>query len=145
MKTVEVLGGPAAWLAAEMNGIDDWKIELDAVQRAELLEAVAAVEQTSAPLESIRRNDVALPTMAELLQRMIDELIDGRGFVLLRALPIEGMTEYQAECLSWIIGIHIGIPIRQGPAGNLVTHVRDQGIDPAHPHARGYQHSGRID
>lgn len=144
MKTLEVLGGPAAWLAAEMNGIDAWKIELNAAQRAELLEAVAAVEQTGAQLASIRRTDVTLPTMAELLQRTIDELMEGRGFVLLRALPIEGMTEHQAECLSWIIGIHIGIPIRQGPAGNLVTHVRDQGIDPAHPHARGYQHSGRI-
>ena len=92
MKTLEVLGGPAAWSAAEMKGIDQWKIELDAVRRAELLDAVAAVEQTGAQLTSIRRTDITLPTMAELLQRIIDELIDGRGFVLLRGLPIDEMT-----------------------------------------------------
>ena len=47
--------------------------------------------------------------------------------------------------MSWGVGLHIGIGIRQGPAGDLVTHVRDHGVDPKHPLARGYQHRAKLD
>lgn len=149
VKVLEVLGGPAAWRAADVDSTDDWTIALDEMQRAELRDVVRDIERAlecdGVELASVRRDDVPLPSLAPVLDGVVEELLDGRGFVLLRGLPVERLTERQAEILTWSIGVHIGIGIRQGPTGDLITHVRDQGVDPSHPLARGYQHSAALD
>jgi hypothetical protein len=55
------------------------------------------------------------------------------------------LTERQAELMSWMIGLHIGIPIQQGAGGAPLMHVRDMGVDKNHPLARGYQHRAHLD
>jgi len=146
-EVLEVIGGPAAWLGADLQGSSDWKIELDDAQRAELLAALAHAEPLVARdgLAALGRDDFPLPTLGALVEAVVDELVDGRGFVLLRGLPIEGLTEQQAEILSWGLCRYIGIGIRQGPGGDLVMHVRDHGVDPSHPLARGYQLTTHLD
>ena len=76
---------------------------------------------------------------------MVDELMDGRGFALLRGVPVESLTEHQVELMTWGIGLHVGIPLQQGVGANLLMHVRDQGVDPKSPLARGYQHRALLD
>lgn len=134
----KVIGGPAAWRGADIRD-DTWQIRLDAGQRTELLAALAAIDRPGVRLADISRDDFALPTLAPVLGAVVAELVDGRGFVLLRGVPIDGLDERRVELLYWGIGQHIGVPIpQQGPA-DLLVHVRDAGLDPDDPHVRGFQ------
>lgn len=144
---LDVLGGRAAWLGTDLQHSSEWKVELDDAQRAELLVALAHAEPIVADrgLAALRRDDFPLPTLGAVVASVVDELVDGRGFVLLRGLPVAGLSEHQAEILSWGLCRYIGIGIRQGPGGDLVMHVRDHGVDPSHPLARGYQLTTHLD
>jgi hypothetical protein len=139
------IGGPAAWLPAEMEQTDEWRIELDPTHVAELLQALQEVDRPGIEVVQVTKDDYELPTLAPVIDRAVDELMDGRGFVLVRGVPVEGLTERQVELLGWMIGLHVGIPIQQGANAAPLVHVRHQGIDKSSPLARGYQHRAHLD
>jgi TfdA family taurine catabolism dioxygenase TauD len=130
------IGGPANWLGSAISD-DRWRIEIDAQHVAELRAAVAAM--ASIDLTAITAADVPLPTLGPVLAGVVDEIVDGRGFILLRGMPVEAMSEPELERLFWCIGIHLGIPISQNDAGDVLVHVRDEGLDFTDPHVRAYQ------
>jgi hypothetical protein len=144
MELHEIIG-PVDWTSAQMQQTDEWKLELSAAQVAELRRALDVVDQPDVEVTQVKREDVELPTLAAVLQGVVDELMDGRGFVLIRGVPVDSLSERQAELMAWILGLHIGIPIQQGANGAPLMHVRDQGIDKSHPMARGYQHRAHLD
>jgi hypothetical protein len=65
--------------------------------------------------------------------------------VLVRGVPLDGLTPEQIELLYWGIGCHVGHPIHQRGEDDLLVYVRDQGVDPNSPLVRGYQTSARLD
>lgn len=140
-----IVGGPASWRGEDLTDQADWKIELDDEHRAELRAALAAVDRPGVALRDVGRDDFALPRLAEVLAGVVTELVDGRGFVLLRGVPIEGLTEQQIELMYWGIGQHVGIPIHQQTEDDLLVHIRDLGVDPNDPLVRGFQTSARLD
>jgi hypothetical protein len=140
-----VIGGPGAWRGRDIKDHDDWKIELDGDQRAELLRALAAVDRPGVRLREIGRSDFPLPRLEAVLSSVVTELVDGRGFALLRGVPIEGLDERQIELMYWGIGQHIGAPIHQQGPEDLLVHIRDMGLDPDDPLVRGFQTSARLD
>jgi hypothetical protein len=134
------LHGPADWTGDEMRERSDWKIELQPGHVAELTAALRDVDRPGVELTDIVKSDFPLPTLGPVLEDMVDELMNGRGFSLLRGVPVDSLTEHQAELMAWGLGLHVGIPLQQGLGAKLLVHVRDQGIDPSSPLARGYQH-----
>jgi hypothetical protein len=135
----------AAWRGADLQGSTEWLVPLDAAHVDELVRAADGVLASGRPLRDVDLRDVALPRLAPVLEHVLDDLLDGRGFVLLRGLPIGALSEPQAEAVFWIIGLHLGIPIPQNDAGELLVHVRDDGLDFANPTVRGYQTRQRLD
>src|SRR5215469_12751940 len=113
MTAVHELGGPAAWTGDEMRQRSDWLIELHPGQVAELTAALEAVDRPGVELADVGKSDFPLPTLAPLLEDLVDELMDGRGFALVRGVPVESLTEHQAELMAWGIGLHVGIPLQQ--------------------------------
>jgi hypothetical protein len=140
-----VFGGPAAWRGRDISDRDDWKIELDSGQRDELLRALATVDRPGVNLRQIGRAKFPLPHLGPVLESVVTELVDGRGFVLLRGVPIEGLDERQIELMYWGIGQHVGVPIHQQGPEDLLVHIRDAGLDPNDPLVRGFQTSARLD
>lgn len=134
------LHGPPDWTGDEMREQSDWMIELQPGHVAELTAALKEVDRPGLELIDIAKNDFPLPTLGPVLEDMVDELMDGRGFALLRGVPVDSLTEHQAELMAWGLGLHVGIPLQQGLGAKLLVHVRDQGVDPNSPLARGYQH-----
>jgi hypothetical protein len=65
--------------------------------------------------------------------------------VLLRGLPVGDLTAEQTELAFWAIGLHLGIPIPQNDAGDVLVHVRDDGLDFSDPTVRGYQTRQQLD
>ena len=122
----------------------DWKIELTEGHVAELFAALSAVDRPEVGLRDITKENFPLPTLAPVLEGVVDELVDGRGFALVRGVPVEQLRR-QAELMYWGIGLYVGIPIHQKTEDDLLVHVEDQGVDRDDPLVRGYQTNARLD
>ena len=50
--------------------------------------------------------------------------------MLLRGVPIDGLSEHQIELMYWGLGLYLGISLPQGAEGtDVFAHVRDEGAD----------------
>ena len=145
MVDVPKCGGPAAWKGPVIGTNSDWKLELGSNEIAELLAAVTSSESRRVAPAEITIADFPLPRLGPRLDGVLDELLEGRGFVLLRGIPVQSMSERQCDIALWGIGAHLGIPIPQNSAGDLIVHVRDEGRDYSDPHVRGYETSAALE
>src|SRR4051794_9760262 len=84
--------GPAAWYGRDMAGRDDWIFALSADEIAEIERAVAAFARSGAALADVSPATFDLPRLAPRLADVRRELLDGRGFVLIRGLPVDRYT-----------------------------------------------------
>lgn len=98
-------------------------------QLDEIADAIVHAESIGMATESLRKEDFPLPSLSEDIDRWRRELIQGRGFVVLRGLPVERWSLSRAERFFWCLGLHLGIPGAQNPAGHLLGHVKDE-VDP---------------
>lgn len=94
-------------------------------------------------IQKIDRYDVDLGELSPVLESMRDEVVERRGFVLLRGLPVERYTKEEAAIAYWAIGLHFGRPVSQNAKGHLLGHVRDIGLDPTNPIHRIYATNAR--
>ena len=77
--------GPSAWIGAEMKKRKaEWTYRLSSVEIAEIEAAGKAVRARGLDIAEIRRADFPLPTLGPVFDRLRAEVLDGRGFVLLR-------------------------------------------------------------
>ncbi len=138
------LGGAAAWRGTEMGARRDWIVELDAAAVGEIGAAVADVRRRGQSMGELRREDFRLPTLAPRIAGWVDELRDGRGFVLVRGLPVAAWGDDDSALAYWGLGQHLGRPGAQNPAGELLGHVVDTGEDAANPFVRRYRTAADI-
>ena len=121
------LDDPAAWRGDWMAGRADWINPLDARMVAEFESAVAAVAARGIDLFDVTRNDFPLPSMNRYFETMLEALEGGRGFAVLRGLPVSHWTEPENRIAIWGMGTHLGLPVGQDIAGSLLHDVRDTG------------------
>lgn len=112
---------------------------LDAAAVAELVTAVHTARAAGLSVDTMSRADFALPTFAPTIAAWSDELATGRGFLLVRGVPVEQLDAADVELLFFGIGLHLGVPVSQNTDGDLLGHVRDTGADPADPGVRLYK------
>ena len=120
------IAGPAAWRGEDMRVRNDWEIRLDTADVAEVLAAVEHARRQARPLAALTREDLPLPTLAPRIAQWREEIRHGRGFVLIRGVPVANWSEQEAEIFFWCLGHHFGVPGAQNPQGDLLGHVRDQ-------------------
>jgi len=130
---------PAAWYGRDLRHSDSWIEELTDGEIEELLVAVGDIERRGISLLEMRRDDFALPGLAQRLRGLAAELDRGRGFWLLRGIPIERMSRRDAAVAYWGIGLHMGVPVSQNSRGHMLGHVTDEGVDMRNTDSRGYQ------
>ena len=92
-----------------------------------------------------RRTDWVLPWPAEALSEIAEgsvgeaargflrsalrEVTQGRGFVLLRGLPVQGFSRERLRALYWEIGLELGTPVTQNAKGEAIAEITDHGLD----------------
>jgi hypothetical protein len=130
---------PAAWRGSDQVGRRDWVHELSVDEVGELVDAVEVVRRSGVPLEELRREQVPLPILSSVIDGWADQLYAGRGFVLVRGLPVDELGEAGAAIAYVVLGVHLGVPVSQNAAGDLLGHVRDDGSDPDDPTVRRYR------
>jgi hypothetical protein len=134
------VGRPSAWTGRELRDPDAWTLRLDAADNDELHAAVAHAKARGAAIPALSREDFPLPGLAPRLAAMLDEVLDGRGFVLVRGFAIDRMPVQDAALAYWGIGAHLGTGRAQNAQGDLLGHVTDLGVDyRTDANVRGYQ------
>lgn len=139
---VEPLEAACAFDAEAVRDPEIYTERLAEEEIEELLAAVAHARARSEDLLELRREDFPLPRLGPRLKGIEGELMNGRGFVLIRGLPRERLDN-DAMCLAyWGVGLHLGRPWPQNAKGHLLGDVTDQGKTAADPTARGNELGG---
>ena len=133
------IGDHSAWYGPDLKGRTDWIASLSEAEIAEVESAARELAKSSVDLTSINTEDFPLPTLGPRLRWLLEEVLRGCGFVLIKALPVERWTKRDAAIAFLGIGIHLGSLRMQNAAGHLLGHVRDLGRSSLDPHARIYQ------
>lgn len=126
----------SVWYATDDT---DWIESISTDQIGEVEAAVQEIERSGIEVEQIIAERFPLPTLAPRLQELLDEVLNGRGFVLIRRLPVERWTRRQAAIAFLIIGAQLGNLRMQNAEGHLLGHVRDLGRSGDDPNTRIYQ------
>ncbi len=120
--------GPSAWIGAEMRLREaEWSYRLAPSEVAEIEAALKSVQARGLDIAAIRREDFPLLTLGPVLDRLRAEVLDGRGFVLLRGVPVEGRSIAESAAVYWGIGSYFGSARSQNAKGHLLGHVYDLG------------------
>lgn len=133
-----VIGGPAAWRGPDIASDTSWDYHLSEAERDEVQQAWQQSEETGKADIDMSRADFPLPTVGPVLLRLLTEAENGRGFCMLRGVPVEGLSEEQVRSMYWGLGLYIGVALPQSVAGELIGDVRDQGLE-IKKERRGYQ------
>ena len=137
------LTGPDAWRGADLRASDDWMERLDESDHAELEAACDAFMASGTPLAELTPALFPLERLAGRLEGIRHELLEGRGFVLLRGLPVERYSREQAATIYFGLGSYLGTPVSQNAKGHLLGHVTDLGRSTDDITARTYQTNER--
>lgn len=131
---------PSAWAGAEVATRDDWIVRLSPAENRELRDALAIARARGVDIPGLGAADFPLPSLAPKLRAVAEEVVNGRGFTLIRGLVIDDLPVQDAAAIYWGIGSHMGRGRAQNAQGDVLGHVTDLGVDfHADPNVRGYQ------
>lgn len=140
-----LISGPQVWHGPELaDRTDEWTYELTADDVEALTAGTDAARATGKDILDIVADDFPLGSFGPKLMAFREEMLRGRGFKLLRGLPIEDKSIEDIALMYWGIGAHLGYAVSQNAKGHVLGHVKDLGHDYADPMARGYQTSARL-
>ncbi|HYV11972.1 MAG TPA: TauD/TfdA family dioxygenase [Pyrinomonadaceae bacterium] len=126
----------SAWYGPE---VEEWIERLSDAEISEVERAVNELDKSQQDLTSITANHVLLPILAPMLRGVLDEVMNGRGFVLIKGLPVGRWTTREAAIAFLVIGVHLGNLRMQNAEGHLLGHVKDLGRSSEDPNTRIYQ------
>ena len=134
-----------AWYGPDMTGRDDWIHALTADELADIDRAMRHAESAGSDIADLGPEDFPLGApMRALLGRVKTDVLHGRGFMLLRGIPVERYTLRQSAIAYWGLGSHMGEAVSQNGKGHVLGHVTNLGLDYADPEVRGYQTTARL-
>jgi len=135
------INGPSAWYGGDMVKTDKWLFRLTKTDISEIDQAIASSRHL--PIQHIGKAQFLLPKLGKRMKLLLNELLDGRGFVLIRGLPINRYDRESAARAYWGLGAWLGSPRSQNARGDLLGHVIDLSRTTADPTTRIYQTSER--
>ena len=123
-----------------MSRSSEWIVTLDPQDNEVLSRAVRDARSLGLGIPRLSRADLDLGPLGAKLQAVRREVLQGRGFVLLRGFDIDRYALEDAALAYWCIGTHLGQGVAQNAQGDVLGHVTNLGVDyRTDPRARGYQ------
>jgi len=133
---------PAAlWRGSDFNSKDDVAVDLDPVLVAETLDEVRRIAAGREAVD-VTKDDLPLAPLAGQLRQVRDEVMDGRGLVILRGFPVDALNQREIEVFYWACGLHLGRPVSQSVMGDRLGHVID--VAGKDKNERAYRNSNEL-
>ena len=137
--------GAAAWYGPDQAHDRTWLLELSAAEIAEIDAAINTFRASGLPLQAISEQSFPLPELAVRLKSLLRELLEGRGFFMLRGLPVERFG-LEGSAIAYLgIGRYFGSLRSSNAKGHLLGHVKDVGADIKDGNTRFYQTNRRLE
>lgn len=128
----------SAWRAGDFAKDRPWLYELTPEQIDEIEQALAYARARGRDGYEIRRDDFPLPRLQPAIRQWLDEVDNGRGFLVVRGLPIERLDEPSLYALYWGLGTHFGDAMVQNYEGRRINEVRSRGHSYEEVNIRAY-------
>ena len=139
-ETVErIVAHQKAWRGADLKHDTSWIVCIDDDEIRELEEALAFAKRTGKDVTALTRDDFPISQLAKRFRSWRDEVTDGRGFVLVRGLPVERYTDTEVRTIFWGIGLYWGRALSQNSYGDRLGEVYDDGVKMGTGKVRGYR------
>jgi hypothetical protein len=143
--TYTPVSGPGVWYGRDLQARTDWIRQFSAAELAELDAAVRAFKAGGTPLAGISPATFPLPALGVTLAGILEEMLEGRGFAMLRGFPVERYAREEQAIAYMGIGSYFGKARSQNAKGHLLGHVKDLGLDIKDPKVRYYQTNRRLE
>ncbi|WP_448658439.1 TauD/TfdA family dioxygenase [Sphingomonas sp. CJ99] len=117
------VSGDAAWRGDHLAGGSDWIYLLSPDQIEELETLGSRFVELSPDLRTVQASDYPLVATADAVDGWRETVDFGRGFVLVRGLRTHLYSDALSAAIYYILGLHMGDPIRQNEMGDVIDHV----------------------
>jgi hypothetical protein len=133
LQLTPLTSSPAAWRGIDLAMQPSiWRAELDADDVRALLVAMRHWHAVNRSIETLTVADFPLgEQLSAKIAAWREQLTErGRGFQVVRGVPLDDWTLDEAHAFFWALGLHLGITGAQDNSGELLANVRDTGADP---------------
>ncbi|KAF8636290.1 hypothetical protein AX17_003657 [Amanita inopinata Kibby_2008] len=122
---------PLVWEGKDFTDEKEWVYQLSADQLVEIDNAVKHFHSLNKPLGHVSPSTFPLPTLSPILHSLSNQLHNGRGFFVLRTLPVSSYTREDNVLIYTGLSSHIA-PLRgvQDKDGGVLAHIKD--LTPTH-------------
>ncbi|KAI9018780.1 hypothetical protein CLU79DRAFT_760378 [Phycomyces nitens] len=123
------LHGPKVWTKSDYEGKESqWIYTMTKDELQEIHMSILAFEKTTMPLFNINQSTFPLSLLGPKLRKLIDEdVVNGRGFLVLRGLDPERYTRHQQIIAYAGISAYVGKRGRQGV--HVLYHIKDMVLE----------------
>ena len=121
--------GRGAWLSGQFAGPETWTYRLPAAVLAELDSALRRITQAVREIPTLTAADFPAPSFSSDAANLRQDLESGRGFVVIRGLPVDRYSDEEAAIIYWGIATHLATPIPQNAKDEYLFSVRDEGYN----------------
>ncbi len=133
---------PSAWKVADFKIPADYTIELTAAHLRDIERSIRQIRGAGLGLDALKRDHFELPSLRPVIDEIRRQIEDGRGFVVLRRLPVEDYSKDEIGMIFWGIGTHLGRGLSQSVLGDRLGHVKD--FSREDPLARAYRNKQEL-
>jgi hypothetical protein len=121
---------PTAWSRDEYkNNPERWTHPFSEEEVKEISDAADAFISSGTPLTGITKENFHLPQFSKFLEPLRRELIDGKGFILFKGLPVTEWGNRKSAVAYMGLGTYLGYFVSQNSRGHVLGHVKDLGED----------------
>jgi hypothetical protein len=133
---------PSAWTVADFKTPADYTIEFDAAHLRDIEHAIRQIKTAGLGLDDLKREHFEVPSLRPVIDEIRRQIGDGRGFVVVRRLPVEDFSKDEIGMIFWGIGTYLGRGLSQSVLGDRLGHVKD--FSREDPLARAYRNKQEL-
>jgi hypothetical protein len=134
----------SAWLTADFSDDEFYTRCFTRAELSEIDSALACLLKARVSLAEVRANHFPLPRLGSVLQDVQREIENGRGFIVLRGMPVDRYDVEDLKLLHLGLLAHLGTPVTQDTQATLVESVMDRGVSYAGIQVRGYMTNAEL-
>lgn len=123
----EKIEDPSAWKGKDIKDDGSWIYHWSDQSISVLEKALENVKQKGLQVPDFTKEDFPITELSEEIRYFNEELENGKGFIVIRGLPIERYTDDEAAIIYYGLGLHMGTPVSQNIKGDMLGDVRNIG------------------
>ena len=128
---------PSAWKGGDFKSKDDYSIDLEGRHIDALASALDGIKARGLVTEAITKELFPLDPIHYLIDEMFDEIMNRRGFLMLRGWPLDDYSVEDIGTMYFGLGLHFGRVASQSVMGDLLGYVTDHSDE--NPDERAYR------